>query len=176
MVYSITINLVPNHLDKRAHKYLGMVRQASRKYGVDESLILAIMQTESSFNPYAVSHADAMGLMQVVQHSAGRDVFRSQGKSGLPSRSYLFDPANNIDTGTAYLAMLNNVYLAGIDNPTSRRYAVITAYNGGAGSVLRVFSSDKGAGGQYYQQHGPRGRLPDPDHPPSVGGITPLSV
>lgn len=143
VVYSITINLVPNHLDKRAHKYLGMVRQASRKYGVDESLILSIMQTESSFNPYAVSHADAMGLMQVVQHSAGRDVFRSQGKSGLPSRSYLFDPANNIDTGTAYLAMLNNVYLAGIDNPTSRRYAVITAYNGGAGSVLRVFSSDK---------------------------------
>lgn len=143
MIYSITINLVPNHLDKRAHKYLGMVRQASRKYGVDESLILAIMQTESSFNPYAVSHADAMGLMQVVQHSAGKDVFRSQGKSGLPSRSYLFDPANNIDTGTAYLAMLNNVYLAGIDNPTSRRYAVITAYNGGAGSVLRVFSSDK---------------------------------
>lgn len=143
MIYSITINLVPNHLDKRAHKYIGMVRQASRKYGVDESLILAIMQTESSFNPYAVSHADALGLMQVVQHSAGKDVFRSQGKSGLPSRSYLFDPVNNIDTGTAYLAMLNNVYLSGITNPTSRRYAVITAYNGGAGSVLRVFSSDK---------------------------------
>lgn len=143
IIYSVTINLVPNHLDKRAHKYIGMVRQASRKYGVDESLILAIMQTESSFNPYAVSNADALGLMQVVQHSAGRDVYRSQGKSGTPSRSFLFDPANNIDTGTAYLAMLNNVYLAGIDNPTSRRYAVITAYNGGAGSVLRVFADDK---------------------------------
>jgi membrane-bound lytic murein transglycosylase C len=25
MIYSITINLVPNHLDKRAHKYIGMV-------------------------------------------------------------------------------------------------------------------------------------------------------
>lgn len=116
-----------------------MVRRASRKYGVDESLILAIMQTESSFNPYAVSRSDALGLMQVVQHTAGKDVFRSQGKSGTPSRSFLFDPASNIDTGTAYLAMLNNVYLGGIDNPTSRRYAVITAYNGGAGSVLRVF-------------------------------------
>jgi soluble lytic murein transglycosylase-like protein len=56
-----------------------MVRQASRKYGVDESLILAIMQTESSFNPYAVSRSDALGLMQVVQHSAGKDVFRAQG-------------------------------------------------------------------------------------------------
>ncbi|MBC1186709.1 membrane-bound lytic murein transglycosylase MltC [Kluyvera sp. SCKS090646] len=143
IIYSVTINLVPNHLDKRAHKYLGMVRQASRKYGVDESLILAIMQTESSFNPYAVSRSDAMGLMQVVQHTAGKDVFRSQGKSGTPSRSYLFDPASNIDTGTAYLTMLSNVYLGGIDNPTSRRYAVITAYNGGAGSVLRVFSNDK---------------------------------
>ena len=94
------------------------------------------------FNPYAVSHADALGLMVVV-HSAGKDVFRSQGQISLPSRSYLFDPVNNIDTGTAYLAMLNNVYLSGITNPTSRRYAVITAYNGGAGSVLRVFSSDK---------------------------------
>ncbi|AHB68992.1 murein transglycosylase C [Cronobacter malonaticus] len=143
IIYSVTINLVPNHLDKRAHKYIGMVRQASRKYGVDESLILAIMQTESSFNPYAVSHADALGLMQVVQHSAGKDVFRSQGKWGTPSRSYLFDPQSNIDTGTAYLAMLDNVYLGGIANPTSRRYAVITAYNGGAGSVLRVFSNDK---------------------------------
>jgi membrane-bound lytic murein transglycosylase C len=143
IVYSVTINLVPNHLDKRAHKYIGMVRKASKKYGVDESLILAIMQTESSFNPYAVSHADALGLMQVVQHSAGVDVFKSQGKWGKPSRSYLFDPESNIDTGTAYLAILQNSYLSGIDNPTSRRYAVITAYNGGAGSVLRVFNNDK---------------------------------
>ncbi|WP_436858273.1 membrane-bound lytic murein transglycosylase MltC [Citrobacter tructae] len=142
-IFSVTINLVPNHLDKRAHKYLGLVRQASHKYGIDESLILAIMQTESSFNPYAVSRSDALGLMQVVQHTAGKDVYRSQGRSGTPSRSYLFDPASNIDTGTAYLAILNNVYLGGIDNPTSRRYAVITAYNGGAGSVLRVFSNDK---------------------------------
>jgi membrane-bound lytic murein transglycosylase C len=120
-----------------------MVRKASKKYGVDESLILAIMQTESSFNPYAVSHADALGLMQVVQHSAGVDVFKSQGKWGKPSRSFLFDPESNIDTGTAYLAILQDTYLGGIDNPTSRRYAVITAYNGGAGSVLRVFNSDK---------------------------------
>lgn len=143
VIYSVTIQLVPNHLDKRAHKYLPMVRKASEKYGVEESLILAIMQTESSFNPYAVSGSDALGLMQVVQHTAGKDVFQMHGKWGKPSRSYLFDPANNIDTGTAYLAILQNNYLGGIKNPTSRRYAVITAYNGGAGSVLRVFSSNR---------------------------------
>lgn len=143
VIWSVTMQLVPNHLDKRAHKYLPMVRQASERYGIDASLILAIMQTESSFNPYAVSRSDALGLMQVVQHSAGRDVFKMKGKWGQPSRSYLFDPESNIDTGTAYLSMLKNIYLAGIQNSTSQRYAMITAYNGGAGSVLRVFSNDK---------------------------------
>ncbi|NLS43145.1 membrane-bound lytic murein transglycosylase MltC [BEV proteobacterium] len=143
VIWSVTFQLVPNHLDKRAHKYLPLIRQASERYGIEESLILAIMQTESSFNPYAVSRSDALGLMQVVQHSAGRDVFKSKEKWGQPSRSYLFDPENNIDTGVAYLAILKNTYLGGIENPTSRRYAVITAYNGGASSVLRVFSSDK---------------------------------
>ncbi len=143
VIWSVTIPMVPNHLDKRAHKYLPMVREAAAKYGVDQSLILAIMQIESSFNPYAVSHSDALGLMQVVQHTAGVDVFRMKGKWGKPSRSYLLDPENNIDAGTAYLSLLQGSYLSGIANPTSRRYAVITAYNGGAGSVLRVFSSDK---------------------------------
>lgn len=38
---------------------------------------------------------------------------------------------------------MQNSYLGDIRNQTSRRYAVITAYNGGAGSVLRVFHSDK---------------------------------
>ncbi|AGJ61204.1 Membrane-bound lytic murein transglycosylase C [Candidatus Moranella endobia PCVAL] len=141
--WSVTIPLVLNHVDKRSNKYRGIVRKASQQYGVDQSLILAIMQTESSFNPYAVSNADALGLMQVVQHSAGRDVFKMKGKRGQPSRSYLLNPGNNIDTGTAYLAMLQKSYLGGIVNPMSRRYAVITAYNGGAGSVLRVFASNQ---------------------------------
>ncbi|MGL9760117.1 MAG: membrane-bound lytic murein transglycosylase MltC [Symbiopectobacterium sp.] len=143
VIWSVTFQLIPNHLDKRAHKYLSLIRQASERYGIEESLILAIMQTESSFNPYAVSRSDALGLMQVVRHSAGRDVFKKKGKWGQPSRSYLFNPKNNIDTGVAYLAILKNIYLGGIENLTSRRYAVITAYNGGVGSVLRVFSSDK---------------------------------
>ncbi len=143
VIWSVDIQLVPNHLDQRARKFMPLIRQAANKYRIEESLILAIMQTESSFNPYAVSRSDALGLMQIMQRTAGRDVFKQQGRSGQPSRSYLFDPANNIDMGTAYLSILQNVYLGGIQNPTSRRYAVITSYNGGAGSVLRVFSSDK---------------------------------
>lgn len=113
------------------------------------------MQIESSFNPYAISRSDALGLMQVMQHTAGRDVFKLKGKSGQPSRSYLFDPENNIDAGTAYLSILQNNYLGDITNATSRRYAVITAYNGGAGSVLRVFSSDKKKAAQIINKMAP---------------------
>lgn len=40
VISSITINLVPNHLDKRAHKYMGMVRKASHKYGVDRKSVV----------------------------------------------------------------------------------------------------------------------------------------
>ncbi len=142
-IWGVNIQLVANHVDKRAHKYLPYIRKAAKKYNVDERLILAIMEIESSFNPYAVSHADALGLMQVVSHTAGRDVFAMQGRSGQPSRNYLFDPANNIDTGTAYLALLQTHYLADINHPKLKHYATITAYNAGAGSVLRVFSDDR---------------------------------
>lgn len=89
VIWSVTMQLVPNHLDKRAHKYLPLVRKASERYGIEESLILAIMQTESSFNPYAVSRSDALGLMQVVQHSAGRDVFKMKGKWGQIGRAHV---------------------------------------------------------------------------------------
>ncbi|MGU0042793.1 transglycosylase SLT domain-containing protein [Escherichia coli] len=67
-----------------------MVRQALRKYGVDEVADSGNYETESSFNPYAVSRSDALGLMQVVQHTAGKDVFRWRGN---PARraAVLFD-------------------------------------------------------------------------------------
>ncbi|VFP82878.1 membrane-bound lytic murein transglycosylase MltC [Candidatus Erwinia haradaeae] len=143
VIWSVTIPMVSNHLDQRARKYLSIVKKASERYGISQSLILAIMEIESSFNPYAVSHSNALGLMQIVQNTAGLDVFRMQGKHGQPSRRYLLDPEKNIDVGVAYLSLLQRNYFADIRNPVSRIYAVITAYHAGAGSVFRVFSSKK---------------------------------
>lgn len=143
MVKFVTIPMIANHVEVRAQKYLPLIRKAAQRYGIDESLILGIMQTESSFNPYAISYANAIGLMQVVPHTAGRDVFALKGKSGQPSSTYLYDPANNIDAGVSYLWILQNQYLDGITNPASKRFAMISAYNSGAGAVLRVFDNDK---------------------------------
>ncbi|XKM13288.1 membrane-bound lytic murein transglycosylase MltC [Orbaceae bacterium ac157xtp] len=139
----VTLNLVPNHVHERAHKFMPIVTQAGTKYHIDEKLILAIMEVESNFNPFAVSHSDALGLMQVQQHTAGRDLYAKWGKKGEPSRAHLLDPYNNIHMGTAYLALIRDNYLAGIKNPISMRYAMITAYNGGAGSVLNTFTKDR---------------------------------
>ena len=142
-VQFVVISMIANHVEVRAQKYIPLVRKAAERYGIDESLILGIMQTESSFNPYAISYANAIGLMQVVPSTAGRDVFAMKGKGGQPSARYLYDPANNIDAGVSYLWILQNQYLDGITNPTSKRFAMISAYNSGAGAVLRVFDSDK---------------------------------
>ena len=76
--------------------------------------------------------------------TAGRDVFEKiKQRSGQPSPEYLYDPENNIDTGTAYLKILQERYLAGIRDQNSHRYSVISAYNGGAGNVMRTFSADR---------------------------------
>lgn len=39
--------------------------------------------------------------------------------------------------------ILQNKYLDGITNPASKRFAMISAYNSGAGAVLRVFDEDR---------------------------------
>ena len=102
------------------------------------------MRTESSFNPYAISHANAYGLMQIIPSTAGRDVFdRVKNKPGQPSREYLFQPHQNIDVGTAYLSLLDTHYLSRIRDPLTRKYTVISAYNGGAGNVFRTFDSNR---------------------------------
>lgn len=139
----VTINLVPDHVNERAHRFLPLVRKYAKKYELDEKLILAIMEVESNFNPFAVSFSDALGLMQVQQHTAGRDIFARWGRHGEPSKAFLMDPQNNINVGSAYLSLLRDSYLAGIENPISMRYAMISAYNGGAGSVLTIFSKDR---------------------------------
>lgn len=142
-VMLVQIPMTANHVEVRARRYLPLVRKMSRRYGMDMSLILGIMEVESAFNPYAVSYANAIGLMQVVPRTAGRDIFVRKGMSGEPTRDYLYNPAQNIDAGTLYLAILRDEYLYGLTDPTAKRYAMISAYNSGAGAVLRVFHSDK---------------------------------
>lgn len=131
-------------LSYRAKQYMPAIKKASHRYNVDEKLITALIQVESSFDPNAISRSNAIGLMQIKRDTAGREVFRVyKNSSGMPSKAYLLNPYNNIDTGTAYLSILRDRQLAGIRHPKSMRYAMMAAYSNGAGALLRSFHPDK---------------------------------
>ncbi len=124
--------------------YRSIVNKQARRFGIDPALILALIETESHFNPYATSAIPAYGLMQVVPGSAGKDAWHFVKKrKGRPSRNYLFNPANNIELGTAYVHLLMNRYLAKVRHPLSREYCAIAAYNTGSGNVLRSFAKNR---------------------------------
>lgn len=116
---------------------------AASHYGVDEKLISAIISVESGGNPTVISRSNAVGLMQIKASTAGREVYRAQGRHGQPSNSELRDPAKNIDIGAAYLKILQDSALAGIRDPLTLRYATIVSYANGAGALLRTFSRDR---------------------------------
>lgn len=142
-VHYVTIPMVKDHLQVRARKYRQMVEGSAQEFSVSKNLVYAVMKTESDFNPYAVSNAPAFGLMQIVPKTAGRDVNKFLHKPGLPTKNFLFEPANNIKYGSAFLHLLNYKYLNAIQNPVSREYCVIAAYNTGAGNVLRTFDRNR---------------------------------
>lgn len=128
------------HLE-RASKYSDYVERYASNYELPPSLVYAIMRTESAFNPKAVSIANALGLMQVVPHTAGGEVHAFlTGKRGIPKKELLFTPEHNIQYGTAYLYLLNNRHFKDVSNPISRELCMIAAYNGGPNAVLRSFN------------------------------------
>ena len=144
VAHAVEFSMVSDHLEKRAARYEPHVDRFSNHFGVSKSLVFAVIKTESDFNPFAVSGAPAYGLMQLVPTTGGRDAYRMvNGTDAIPNRDYLFDAENNIELGTAYLNLLDRRYLAAIEDPTSREYCTIAAYNGGAGALLEMFDPDR---------------------------------
>ena len=146
-IVNFSVTLDAARISNKSDQYLAEVREFSEQEDVDPALVLAIMHSESSFNPMARSHIPAFGLMQIVPESAGRDATEKvYGKQRVLSPDYLYNADNNIRMGCAYLNILMYRYLQSIENEESRVYCAIAAYNTGAGNVARTFTGNTSMG------------------------------
>ena len=104
------------------------------------SLAHGISRQESSFDPYAVSHAGARGMMQLMTGTAREQA----GKMNVSYDSYrlISDPSYNVMLGSAYFQRMLNIWDGNIP-------LAVASYNAGSGNVSK-----------WVRQYGdPRGRV-----------------
>jgi len=104
---------------RSARAYRGMIDRAAALHGVSPAIVEAVMAVESSYNPRAVSHKGAMGLMQLMPDTAARYGVKDA-----------FDPEQNILGGTKYLSFLLRLFQGNVD-------LACAAYNAGEKVVQR---------------------------------------
>lgn len=124
----------------------GRIDSVSRKYAISPDMIFAVIQAESSFDPTAISHKGAVGLMQLLPSTA-RAVAQELNIHWTDDR-ILWDPLTNIEMGTYYLSSLisrfNSVEVAlAAYNHGPTRIAALQATNAALplGYPERVFSA-----------------------------------
>jgi len=94
-----------------------IIQGAAEQYGVESTLIKAVIAVESNGNPRAVSAAGAQGLMQLMPKTAV--------ELGVVNP---FDPVQNVQAGTRYLGRL-------LDRYQGNRKLALAAYNWGIGNL-----------------------------------------
>jgi len=104
--------------DTQAHIH-SLIEQTAGYHQMDPDLIRAVVQVESNYNPLAVSHRGAMGLMQLIPGTARR--------FGVAN---VFDPVQNLDGGTRYLKYLLEMFDGDLE-------LSLAAYNAGENAVAR---------------------------------------
>ncbi|MFN8831634.1 MAG: lytic transglycosylase domain-containing protein [Labrys sp. (in: a-proteobacteria)] len=95
------------------------IAEAAQRFAIPERWIREVMRVESAGRPRAVSHAGAMGLMQIMP-GTWKELRRAHGLGADP-----FQPRDNILAGTAYLRQMYDRY-------RSVRL-MLAAYNAGPG-------------------------------------------
>ncbi len=106
--------------------YWDALRTYSEENGLDPYLVASLIRQESEFNPSAVSHSNAYGLMQLLPKT-GKGEAKKEGLHHY-STDALLDPTTNIELGTHYFRQM-------IDEFGGQVEYALAAYNAGADRV-----------------------------------------
>lgn len=126
----VKLNL-PKQYSRHAASLTRAILSESKKQGFDPLFVMAVIQTESKWNPVAIGGVGEIGLMQIrpetAEWMAQRLKMKWDGKDSLKT------PATNVVLGVAYMA-----YLRGQMGANSMKY--VSAYNMGAKNVRRLLA------------------------------------
>lgn len=101
----------------------------SQKHELDPIFVLAVIQTESSFNPLAKGTSGEIGLMQILPKTA--EWIAKKYKIPWHGEKSLNDPATNVRLGITYFSHLRSTF-------ESKAYHYLPAYNMGPTNVRRI--------------------------------------
>ncbi len=141
-VHQILEDRAPNLEGRDRQRVTDAIFSAQQEHGFEPSLLLALMQVESGFNPAARSSQGALGLMQ-VQPFSGQLMARELGIEWR-GKSTLLDPAENVRIGVAYLARMHETFR---DLELS-----LAAYNVGPGRLQEILGQGKRPTGVYARK------------------------
>lgn len=131
MVYKWTYKSLPKSYRKQYQKIAQTIIDESLRHQFDPVFVMAVIRSESSFNPRIIGGVGEIGLMQ-IRPSTGKWI---AGLVGVPwkGKKQLKDPVMNIKLGTAYLAYLRDMF-----DSHARLY--LAAYNMGQGNVKKALN------------------------------------
>ncbi|MBI5634878.1 MAG: transglycosylase SLT domain-containing protein [Nitrospirae bacterium] len=119
-----------------------LIRAAAAKHSVPYELLYAQVKQESAFNPIAVSHCGARGLLQIMPATGTKDL-------GLKEADF-FDPEKNLNAGALYLRrqylgckrFITALPKNAINECTEDDYwqLALAAYNGGMGYIFKAIN------------------------------------
>jgi soluble lytic murein transglycosylase len=123
------VNALPNTHKNLSENITNQIISSSIKHKLDPVFLIAVILTESSFNPSASGSSGEIGLMQLMPATAKWISKKYQIEFNGPND--LANPIKNIEIGSAYLAYLKNKF-------ESRARLYISAYNMGPTNVKRA--------------------------------------
>lgn len=114
-----TVSVPPKKLSVRRSRYASLIERTARRFNLHPELLHAVIRAESAYNPTAVSHAGAIGLMQLMPATAARYKV-----------SDIYDPVENVRGGAQYLRFLLDMFEHDL------RLA-LAGYNAGENAVVK---------------------------------------